>query len=515
MTQEATSSRRKTLLLVIPLLMAVSLTAMDTSIVNTALPTIVGSLGGLRLFSWVFSVYLLTSTMTVPIYGKLADLYGRKRILLFGISLFLFGSALCGLAQSMEMLIVCRAIQGLGAGGVLPITQTIVGDTFSIEQRAKIQGFFSGVWGVTAIAGPLLGGIITDSLSWRWVFYVNLPVGIACLFLITIHYVERTEKRAAILDYWGAALLAGSVVSFLLVLLQFGPQSGWASGQTFAALGLSALLLAVFIYQEQRAPEPVIALSLFKSRVIVVSYLAIFLAGGLSFGVSAYVPLFKQGVFGGSATEAGLVIAPMSVSWILGSIVSGRVIIRFGFFPASLAGGIFLFVGSGLLLLQSDANTILIAAMAGLIMGIGMGLITNSTVIAVQNSVEWGQRGVATATSQFFRTIGGSISVAIMGSLLNSRMEGRLEGIDGIPEGRKAELLLRASTRDQLPAEVLQAMQHALAATLHEVFLVVFAASCLCLAVVNFVPRGRLSAVLPPTSRRPVVRETADAETAG
>jgi len=503
---EARAARPSRLILA-PLLLSVSLTALDTSIVTTALPTIVGSLGGLRLFSWVFSVYLLATTITTPIYGKLADLYGRKRVLLFGISLFLLGSVLCGLAQNMEMLIVCRLIQGFGAGGVLPITQTIIGDTFSIEERAKIQGFFSGVWGVTAIAGPLVGGLITESLSWRWVFYVNLPLGLISLYLIYRLYHEKQEQQAHVLDYWGAILLGGSVLTFLLVLLQFGPRQGWTSPETLLGLVMSLALLVLFWCQERRAPEPVIPLSLFRRRVIVVSSMITFLAGGLSIGVSSFVPLFEQGVFGGTPIQAGIVIAPMSVSWIIGSVMSGKVILKYGFFHSAMVGGVLVVLGSAVFLFQTDSNSILVASFAGFWLGIGMGFVTNCTVVSVQNSVSWEQRGSATATLQFFRTIGGSISVAIFGTLLNARMEGRLEGIAGLPAGRKAELMLRESTRSQIGADALAAMEHALAASLHEVFIGVFVAACMCFAVITLVPRGTVERVTQVAGGRRTVDE--------
>ena len=473
------------------LMMAVALAALEATVVGTVAPTIAGELGGLRLFSWVFSIYLLTSTVTVPIYGKLADLYGRKPVIVFGVSLFLIGSMLCGLAQSMEMLIGTRAIQGLGAGAVLPIAITIIGDLFTIEERARIQGLFSGVWGVAGIAGPAAGGLITDNLGWPFAFFINVPFGLLSLALILRFYAEQVEKKPHTLDYLGALLLSGSIVALLMALLQGVGSFGWTGVETLAMFGTSAVLLGLFVRQELRAPEPVIPLSLFRNRVILVSSLAVFVAGGLMFGVSSYVPLFEQGVFGGSATRAGLVLAPMSLAWVISAIVSGKLIIRVGYYPAALTGGISLFAGSLLLLGLTADTTILIAVGAGLILGVGMGSTTNSTLIAVQNAVAWNQRGVATASTQFFRTIGGAIGVAIMGAILTSAMTSRLAAIPGVPEGASADNLLTSGERAKLPAGVLDAMQRALAGSLHEIFYVVVLAAVAAFAIVLFFPRGR------------------------
>ena len=511
-TTEAAPAPGRTAI-VIALIMAVSLAALDVSVVGTAMPTIVGSLGGLKLFSWVFSVFLLTSTVTVPVYGKLADLYGRKPIIIFGITVFLISSALCGLAQNMLTLIIFRALQGLGAGAVFPITMTIIGDVFSIEERARIQGFFSGVWGVAGVAGPTLGGIVTDTFSWRWVFLLNIPFGIAALALLWTYYHEHAVHRSHVLDYWGAMLLSGSVVSLLIGVLQASQAYGWLAGPTLGLFALSALLLALFIRQERRTPEPIMPLSLYRNRIIVVSSMALFVAGGINIGVSSYVPLFEQGVFGGTATMAGLVLAPMSFGWVTGATISGRLILKVGYYPAAMIGGACLFLGSAGLLLLSADNTILVAAATGILIGVGMGFSNNATIIAVQNAVEWGQRGIATASTQFFRTIGGSITVAIMGALLNSRMSERFAAIEGAPEaGRRADVLLRASTRESLQPAVLEAMQRALAASLHEVFFVVMALSAICLAVLCYFPRGQVSefASVPSQPPRPAVAETPD-----
>ncbi len=506
-SKDASSLSKEQLLIVAGLMTAVSLAALDMTVVATVMPTVAGALGGLDLFSWTFSVYLLTSTVTVPIYGKLADLYGRKPILLGGAVMFVAGSMLCGAAQSMEMLIVFRAIQGLGAGAVLPITITIIGDIFSIEQRSKVQGFMSGVWGVAGVAGPALGGLITDSVGWRWVFFLNLPFGLAAIFLITRFYIEKTEKKPHVLDYWGGLLLTGAVIMLLIGFLDGGERFGWTSVETLGMFAAAALLFALFLRQESYAPEPVIPLSLFRNRVIAVSSVAVFVAGGVMFGVTSFVPLFEQGVFGGSATAAGMVLAPMSVAWVIAAMISGKAIMRVGYFPAAMTGGVLLVMGAAILLALTYSTSIWVAVVAGTIIGGGMGFTTNSTIIAVQNAVDWSQRGVATATTMFFRTIGGSISIAIMGALLNSRIADRFASIEGAPDGGKAEALLDGAERALLPDAVIEAMQKALASSLHEMFFVVFAAAAICLATLTFFPRGQVSELAAGATAR---RDTAE-----
>ena len=265
------ASDRSKLFLVIGLMLAMSIAALDSTVVSTAMPTIVGKLGGLSMFSWVFSIYLLTSTVPVPLYGKLADLYGRKPVLLFGCALFLVGSVLCGLSGSMEQLIFFRAIQGLGAGAILPMVMTVVGDNFPVEQRAKVQGFFSGVWGVSSLLGPVVGGAITSGVSWRWIFLINLPIGIIGIVILSYVFHERLEKRSHVIDDWGTLLLTGSLVSFMLALLQGVKEWGWLGGPTLGLFAVAAFLMGLFLLQEKRVSEPIIALSLFSNKVMAVA----------------------------------------------------------------------------------------------------------------------------------------------------------------------------------------------------------------------------------------------------
>jgi EmrB/QacA subfamily drug resistance transporter len=479
----------KSWLIIVALMLGTALAALDTTVVGTAMPTIIGKLGGVSLYSWVFSAYLLTSTTTVPVYGKLADLYGRKPVFLVGVAIFLAGSVLCGLAQSMVQLVVFRAIQGIGAGAVLPVTMTIIGDLFSIEQRARLQGFFSGVWGVSSIVGPALGGLITDHVGWRWVFYVNLPVGLLSAVLIILLLHERVEHRRRQIDYLGSATLTAGVTALLLGLLQGGDGWAWSSPESFVTFGAAALLLAVFLRTEARAPEPVLPLALFKNRIIAVASVAGALSGAAMFGVTSFVPLFVQGVEGGTATDAGTVVAPMSMGWPAGSIIAGRLILRFGYRLATLIGGACLLLGGLLLIFVDEGTPRALIIVLLLLVGLGLGFTSSAFVIAIQNAVPWSQRGVATATSQFFRTIGGSIGVAVLGAVLAAQWTAHATAA-GVPDVDRSALL-DPERRSAIPLETLGAIQSALADALHSVFLWVTALTVLVFLAVLFFPKGK------------------------
>jgi EmrB/QacA subfamily drug resistance transporter len=487
-TPDAASGRG---FIVAGLLMSMSLAALDSTVVATAIPTIVGNLGGLDLFSWVFSVYLLTSTVTVPLFGKLADLYGRKPILLFGNALFITASALCGLSQSMEQLILFRALQGVGAGAVLPIVLTIIGDLFPIEERAKIQGLTSTVWGVAGIAGPIVGAFFTDQVSWRWVFLINIPFGVAAIVMASWFFHENVKRREHSIDLAGMAWLSGGVVSLLLGLLQGVDNYGWTGPETLGLFAIAAVMLAIFIWQEKRSPEPLIPLDIFRIRLVAVGCLAGFAMGGISIGISSYVPLFVQGVYGGSAIDAGLLLGPMSVSWPIASVISGRMIPRTGYRPSALLGGSFLIAGSMILLTLNRETSQLVALVAVILVGAGMGFASTATIISVQNAVDWSQRGIATAMTQFVRTIGGSIMVAVMGAVLASQLSPRLGRVEGVPPGTEADDLLTDATRNSVPAEVLHQMQSALASSLHDTYILLAVAAVVTLGIFLLFPKGK------------------------
>lgn len=477
----ATMSRRQLALLTASLMLAIALAALDVLIVGTAMPTIVGTLGGLSLYSWLVSAYLVTSTTTVPVFGRLADVYGRKPIFLAGIAVFLVGSILCGLSASMIQLVAFRAVQGLGAGAVMPMAMTIIGDVFSVEQRARMQALFSSVWGVSSIVGPPLGGLIVSYLSWRWVFFVNVPVGLLAMLLILVVYRERIEHHSRKVDLAGAALLTIGVTTLLFALQETG-QEEVVSGSSLALLYFLALgLLGAFVWWQSRSSDPTVPFSILRRPVIGVGYLLGLLAGLAQFGVGTYLPLYVQGAMTGTAMTVGAVMAPMSIGWPIGGIASGRLILRTGYKHVLSIGMAAIAVGTaGLLLLQPSTALALPMALSAII-GLGMGLSATPTMIAVQNAVGWSQRGVATALNQFFRTMGGALGVAIMGSMLNSDLSARLSGGES-PKGLLNSLLDPVG-RAALSTETVGALSAALAASLHNLYLVVVAAGVVGLLV--------------------------------
>ncbi len=479
-------TRRQTVLLIASLMLGMALAALDSTIVGTAMPTIVATLGGLALYSWVVSAYLLTSTTTVPLYGRLADLYGRKPVFLFGIAVFLLGSALCGLASTMEALIAFRAVQGLGAGAVQPMAMTIIGDAFGIERRAKMQGFFAAVWGASSVVGPALGGVIVTYLAWGWIFYVNVPVGLAAIAMLAANYHEKVEHQRRSVDWLGALLLTAGVSVLLLALQEVGQAGGARRG---AGLLVAALaLLTVFVVNEARVAEPIVPLHLFRQRVIGVGYLATFVAGATQFGVSSYVPLFVQGAMGGSALSVGAVLAPMTIAWPIASITSGRLILKLGYRPPLIAGMAATVVGClGLLLLHPAASQAQITATVALI-GAGMGLTSSPLIIAIQGAVAWNQRGIATSLNQFARTIGGSFGVALMGALLNFEL-GR--GLQTSDVDALVSQVLDPVARTALDPAFLEHVRILLALVLREAYAIpiVCSAAGFLLVVLKF-PRG-------------------------
>jgi EmrB/QacA subfamily drug resistance transporter len=498
-------TRKNRRIVTFAVMMGTALAALDGTVVSTAMPTITGHLGGLALYPWVFSAYLLTSTISVPIYGKLADLYGRKRLFTVGATLFLIGSALCGTSNSMTQLIAYRVIQGIGAGGVLPLTSTIVGDIYSVEERGRVQGLFSGVWGVSSVVGPLIGGLITQYISWRGIFYMNIPFGLLAIALLWLYLHEQIEGHRPRIDYLGTALLTLGISALLLGIQEGGVDFPWNSWPILTLLALAVVFLALFVWQEFRAPEPVLPPPLFRQRVIAVSTLGALLLGALIIVLPSYLPLYIQGVQGGTALIAGIGLAPLSVLWVIGSYLSGVLVLRLGYRVSALTGvtvaslGLACLIPLGWLSLSKVTLAVLILSGTGLA-GIGMGTISLTYLIAVQNSVPWNQRGVATASNQFSRTIGGAIGVAALGAVLNGQLNSRLAAagisLSGIANpaqpGQHLTVngLLRPETRSALPANLLAQLVGPLGGSLHILFLLMFLIAAIGIAAAIFLPGG-------------------------
>jgi len=404
-------------------MLSVFLAAMESTVVATAMPTVVGALGGIHIYSWVFSGFLLTSTVTMPLWGRLSDLFGRRPTVLTGLAVFLVGSALSGLAQSMAELIVFRMIQGLGAGSLMTIGMTIIGELFGLERRAKMQGYISGVWGVAALVGPLLGGFLTDHVSWRSVFYINVPFGAIAMALIAtaLQEAERPRRRPVI-DYAGLVLFAAGVSALLFGVLEAGRTAVWTRADVVLPLVTAATALAAFVMVERRVPEPIVPLRLFRNRVVLAAGVTGFMAGMAMFGAISFVPLFLQAVNGASATEAGFVLTPFILGWVSLSVTSARLVLRIGYRVVVVAGMLCLTVAFLLFTRWNVGLSLSVAMRDVLLAGVGMGMTMVPMLIAVQSAVTRADLGSATSVTQFFRTVGGAVGLSIMGAVMAQRL---------------------------------------------------------------------------------------------
>jgi EmrB/QacA subfamily drug resistance transporter len=405
------------------LMLTIGLAAIDSTIVATAVPQIVADLGGFSLFPWIFSIYLLTQAVTVPIYGRLSDVFGRKPVLLVGIAGFLVGSILCGLAWSMVALIVFRGVQGLAAGAILPTTTTIVGDLYDPAERGRIQGYISSVWGMSAIIGPALGGFFAQYWTWRGIFWLNLPVGIGAAWLIRRHLHERVERRSHQIDYAGAATLSVACSLLILALLEGGVSWAWGSAPSIALFVLAAVLLVAFLQTERKVAEPILPLWIFGHRTLLAGNLAGLAIGAILIGQSSYVPTYAQRVVGVGAVVAGFAMAAMTIGWPIAATLAPRVYMRIDFRRTAVLGGVIAVLGCLLLALFVDADSgVWRVAVASFVLGVGLGFASVSTVVAVQSVVGWGRRGVVTGSNMFIRTLGSAVGVAVFGSIANSRL---------------------------------------------------------------------------------------------
>jgi EmrB/QacA subfamily drug resistance transporter len=463
------------------------LAALEVTVVGTAMPTVIASLGGLNVYSWVFTAYILTSTVTVPVWGRLSDLLGRKTLYTSAIIIFLIGSTLSGMAWNIWVLIIFRAVQGFGAGGIIPIGMTINGDIYTLRERAKVQGLFSLMWGLASIVGPLAGGFITEHFSWQWVFYINIPFGLAAAFVVGLALKEPAITTKPVIDYAGASWL---FISTTLLLVVLSDLQDWQNPLMIAAI-IGALVFGVlFIRTEQKAVEPIIPLSIFRNRIVAYGSLTGFLMGTAMFGALTFIPLFVQGTLGGSATEAGVVLTPLLLGWVILAIIGGRLMLRIGYRPTIIIGLVFVFVSFAILskITQFTPRWVLLADIA--LMGSGMGLVVLTLVLATQNSVARNQLGIATSLTQFSRSIGGAMGVAVMGTMLTMGLESQQADIQiasGLPEAEVAAIvhnpsaMIEPALRAGLPPALLHSMESALAHALHNVFIVgaVFAALAL------------------------------------
>jgi EmrB/QacA subfamily drug resistance transporter len=467
-----TDQRQSVRLIFGALLLVLLLASLDQTIVATALPTIVGDLGGVSDLSWVVTAYLLASTVAGPVYGKLGDQYGRKVVLQSAIVIFLVGSALCGISQNITELILFRAVQGLGAGGLIVTTIAVVGDIFPPRERGRYQGYFGGVFGVSTVAGPLLGGFFVDNLSWRWIFYVNVPIGLIALAVIATAFQPRTDHVKHTIDYLGAALLAGGLSAIVLYTSLGGTTYPWTSPWMLALIVGGILLLVGFVFAERRAAEPILPLELFHNRVFSVTSAVGFIVGLALFGAVTYLPLYLQDVKGHSPTTSGLLILPLMVGLLITSIGSGQLISRFGRYkPFPVAGTAIMTVGLLLLSrLHVDTSTAVTGAYM-LVLGLGLGLVIQVLVLAAQNAVDYKYLGVASSGSTLFRQIGGSIGVALFGAIFANQLASNLVG--KLPPGAHVPAAAaNPAVVKRLPPAVHDAFVTAITDALTRVFLV-------------------------------------------
>jgi len=472
-------------------MLAIFMVATDAYIVATAMPTIVADLGGFRLFSWAFAAYLLAQAVTIPIYGRLADLYGRKRVFFAGSSVFLLGSLLCGFAWGMLPLVLFRALQGAGAGAIQPIATTIIGDIYAPVERARMQGYVSGVFGVAAVIGPTLGAFVVEHVSWSLVFWVNLPIGAATFVMFGLFLHEQREPRRHRIDYLGSALLMLGIGAPMLALVQIGNANAvilavLVTGGVAALAGLAA--------HERHAAEPMLNFKLWRNRIIAVGCLAGFFNGALMMGVSGFLPTFVQGAMGRDATAAGVVLAASSVSWAFASMASGRLMIRTSYRLAASIGGVCLVIGSLVLIMLTPESGLAWAGTGAFLLGIGMGFCNTAFIVSIQASVGWNERGMATSSTMFMRIVGQSVGAAVFGAILNFGIYSQLP-----KAGDSVNRLLAPAARQTLGAAEIARLAEAVGASLHIVYIIAGLVAVISLLLALALP-ARLSPTRPRQS---------------
>lgn len=433
-------------------MLSIALVAIDSTILATAVPAVVEDLGGFTQFPWLFSAYLLAQAVTTPVYGKVADVVGRKPLMLFGVLVFLGGSVLCALAWSMTALIAFRAVQGLGAGAIMPAGTTIMGDIYSLAERAIAQGYIASVWAMSAVVGPTLGGLFVDQLSWRWIFWVNLPLGgLACWMLVRSFHEKPARRARQPIDGWGAALLALAAGLLLLGLLEGGIRWSWDSPTSIGIFAGAAVLAVAAGLVETRAADPVLPPWMFRRRVLNAALVGAFVVGVVMMGVTSYVPLYVQRVLGTGAVVAGLALAALTIGWPIAASTAGRIYLRWGFRAAQLLGAAFGVAGCTVLVLVGPGSSVWQVAGGCLLLGLGLGYVASPGIIAAQTAVSWQERGVATGANLFSRSVGSAVGVAVFGAIANATVASRL---GGATQAADAQL-------EELPVAVLEPALHA------------------------------------------------------
>jgi EmrB/QacA subfamily drug resistance transporter len=479
--------------ILLSVMLCTALVAIDATIIATAIPSIVSDLGGFSQFPWLFSIYLLAQSVTIPLYGKFADSLGRKPVMLFGITVFLIGSIMCGAAWSMPVLIVARVVQGFGAGAIMPMSMTIIGDLYSVEERSRVQGYVASVWGMASVVGPTLGGVFSEYASWRWIFFINLPIGALAVSMLVRRFHEAVDKRTHQVDYAGATLLTAGCSLLILALLEGGRSWAWGSAISVVIVAVGSSSLAGFVLVERAAVEPVLPLWVFSRRILVGGNLTAITVGAILIGLTSYVPTYAQGVLGHGALAAGFALASMTVGWPISAAIAGRIYLRIGFRNTSFLGAAFVITGSLLTLTLGTQSNLVDVGGYCFVIGFGLGWLSAPTLVAVQSVVGWNRRGVVTANKVFGRSIGSAVGVAVFGAIANATLANAFDhppaGLSGrLPRTADDASLVLDKHADAGPA-VSQFVRSALDDATHHVFLALVVVAVLTVGALALMPR--------------------------
>ncbi|MBT8367676.1 MAG: MFS transporter [Deltaproteobacteria bacterium] len=485
---EGVISPRSRNYVIIASLLALFLGALDALVMSAAMPTIVADLGGLHLYSWVYSAYLLAHAVALPVFGKLADIFRSRRLYIISICIFLLGSILAGLAQSMMQLILARVLQGIGAGGNFALVYIVLADVSSPANRGKTLSLGSFIWGLASVLGPTFGGFVVTYFSWRWIFFVNVPLGVFSLLGIALYLVEvREKKKAAAIDYWGAITLSTAILGLLTVFLLAGRTYDWISPQIFWLSMITIAAGIAFYFAEKNAPEPILSLDFFVSKGFSIGNGSAFLASFTIFSLFAYSPLFIQGALGKTPLQMSLAMLSLSLGWSAGALVCGQFVNRFGQKPSTIFGSLCLVGGGGILLTFTTATSLTACSIVLGFVGIGMGFVSMATLLVVQDSLDISDLGIATATHQFSRTLGGTIGVGISGSFITMTLSNVMESLS-TQSKQGIENIFRPEVQALMTPEIQQTMQAAVARGVSMVFWITFVASLLCLILSVLIP---------------------------
>lgn len=488
------------------ILLSTFLSAIEGTVTGPAGPAIVSHFGGMQLMSWIFTAYLLTMAVTTPIFGKISDIYGRKPVFIAGSLIFVIGSLLCGFSQSMEQLIIFRAIQGIGAGAIVPVSFTIIGDIYPIEQRAKAQALVSSIWGISSLVGPLIGGYLVDYWSWRWIFGFNVPFGILSILLILRYLPKHNVSRKAKVDIAGAVTFTIGVTALLFSLATGGQYFAWNSPLLIGCMVIAVIFLILFFIVENKAEEPMLSLKLFRIRDIAVSSIANLLIGALLIGLTTYTPLWIQGVLGKNATFSGLAMAPMSIGWIIGSIIGGKMLITAGSRKTTVIGMLGIVIGAlGMAFMTGETQSVILLSLT-FIYGMGFGFTSTVFTIIAQSSVGYHLRGSSTALNTFIRSLGQTVGVAAFGSWINLRMANLIQDTPGAENLDQSDInkLLTPEGNQGISESVWHSMRSVMEGSLHSLFIVMAIVAIISMLVVtrfrNKVPSEEGESLTPEQS---------------